>query len=120
MAWNAGDEEVHVLVDFRPALRTAIAFESLAALAREGKTNRAGAPRNPLLAALILRHFEDEIYFVRPPLALQRVVLGPLAALARVLGYRAEHPYVYPGRTARETPEAIDERRGGSASSWRR
>ena len=86
-----------------------IAFESLAALAREGKTNRAGAPCNPLLAALILRHFEDEIYFVRPPLALQRVVLGPLAALARVLGYRAEHPYVYPGRTARETPEAIDE-----------
>ena len=98
VGWNAGDEEVHVLVDFRPALRTAIAFESLAALAREGKTNRAGAPRNPLLAALVLRHFEDEIYFVRPPLALQRVVLGPLAALARVLGYRAEHTYDYSAR----------------------
>jgi quercetin dioxygenase-like cupin family protein len=44
-ACNAGDDEVHVLVDFRPALRTERAFETLAGLAREGKTNRAGPPR---------------------------------------------------------------------------
>jgi quercetin dioxygenase-like cupin family protein len=94
-AWNAGDDEVRVLVDFRPALRTAIAFETLAALAQQGRTTRAGAPRNPLLAALILRHFEDEIYFVRPPLAVQRVLLGPLVVLARTLGLRPEHPYPY-------------------------
>jgi hypothetical protein len=30
-------------------------------LARDGKTNRAGAPKNPLQVALILREFEDEI-----------------------------------------------------------
>jgi quercetin dioxygenase-like cupin family protein len=48
-AWNAGDDdEVHVLVDFRPALRTETAIEALAGLARDGKTNRAGAPKNPL------------------------------------------------------------------------
>lgn len=57
-AWNAGDEDVHVLVDFRPALRTERAFETLAALARDGKINGAGAPRNPLVLALVLRHFE--------------------------------------------------------------
>ena len=28
-AWNAGDDEVHVLVGFRPALRTERAFETL-------------------------------------------------------------------------------------------
>jgi quercetin dioxygenase-like cupin family protein len=100
-AWNAGDEEVRVLVDFRPALRTEIAFETLAALAQEGRTTRAGAPRNPLLAALILRHFEAEIYFVRPPLAVQRALLGPLAALARALGMRAERPYPYPSALLR-------------------
>ena len=44
-AWNAGDDEVHVLVDFRPALRTETAFETLAGLARDGKSNRAGPPR---------------------------------------------------------------------------
>jgi quercetin dioxygenase-like cupin family protein len=92
-AWNAGDDEVHVLVDFRPALRTETAFETLAGLARDGKTNRAGAPMNPLRLALILCEYEEEIYFVRPPLAVQRVILGALARVARLLGYRAVYPY---------------------------
>ena len=92
-AWTAGDDEVHVLVDFRPALRTETAFETLAGLARDGKTNKAGAPINPLRFALVLRHFEEEIKFVRPPLAVQRVILGALARVARLLGYRAEYPY---------------------------
>jgi quercetin dioxygenase-like cupin family protein len=92
-AWNAGGEEVHVLVDFLPALRTEIAFETLAALARAGMTNGAGAPKDPLRLALVLRHFEEEIYFTRPPLAIQRVVLGPLAKAAEMLGYQAECPY---------------------------
>lgn len=49
-AWNASsdDDEVRVLVDFRPAFRTETAFETLAGLARDGKTNRAGVPKNPL------------------------------------------------------------------------
>jgi hypothetical protein len=47
------------------------AFETLAGLACDGKTNRAGVPRNPLQLALILREFEEEIYFVRPPLGVQ-------------------------------------------------
>ena len=98
-AWNAGDDEVHVLVDFRPALRTERAFETLAGLARGGKTNGVGAPRNPLRLALILREFEEEIYFVRPPLAVQRVMLGALARIARLLGYRAEYPYPYAGQS---------------------
>jgi hypothetical protein len=80
-------------VDFRPALWTETAFVTLAALARDGKTNGAGAPKNPLLLALVLREYEDEIYFVKPPLAVQRVVFGALAKVARLLGYRVEHSY---------------------------
>ena len=98
-AWNAGDDTVHALVDFRPALRTETAFETLAGLARDGKTNGAGAPRNPLVLALVLHHFEEEIYFVRPPLAIQRVIFGALAKVARLLGYRAEYPYPYARRS---------------------
>jgi len=94
-AWNADDDTVHALVDFRPALRTEVAFETLAGLARDGKTNGAGAPKNPLLLALVLHEYEDEIYFVKPPLAVQQVVFGALAKVARLLGYRAEHPYPY-------------------------
>jgi quercetin dioxygenase-like cupin family protein len=92
-AWNAGDGAVHVLVEFRPALRTEIAFETLAGLARDQMTTAAGVPRNPLRLALVLREFEDEIRFVRPPLAVQRAILGPLAMLARTLGYRADYTH---------------------------
>jgi quercetin dioxygenase-like cupin family protein len=99
--WNAGDDEVHVVVDFEPALRTERAFETLVGLVRDGKTNRAGAPKNPLQLALILREFEEEIYFVRPPLAVQRVILGALAFIGRLLGYRAEYPYPQQSETSR-------------------
>ena len=92
-AWNAGPGGVHALVDFRPALRTETAFETLAGLAQDAKTTSAGAPKNPLQLALVLRHFEDEIYLARPPLAVQRVLMAPLAALARLLGLRPEYPY---------------------------
>ena len=99
-AWNASsDDEVHALIDFRPALRTETAFETLAGLARDGKTNRAGAPSNLLLLALVLRHFEEEIFLVRPPLVVQRVVFGVLARVARLLGYRAEYAYPYARRS---------------------
>jgi quercetin dioxygenase-like cupin family protein len=89
-AWNAGDHEVHLLVGFRPALRTEVAIETLAGLAREGKITAAGVPRNPLRLALVLRAFENEIAFARPPVAVQKAILRPLAAIGRMLGYRAE------------------------------
>jgi len=105
-AWNAdGEDKVHALVDFRRALRTETAFEALAGLARDGKTNGAGAPKDPLMLALVLREFEEEIYFVKPPLFVQRVVFGALAKIAWLLGYRAEYPYPYAGRS--ETPRTV-------------
>jgi hypothetical protein len=79
-------------VDVRPALHTETAFETLAGMARDGKTNRTGVTRDPLLLALVLREYEDEIYFVRPLLAVQRLVFGALARVARLLGYRAVYP----------------------------
>ena len=93
-AWTEGDEPAHLLVDFRPALRTEIAFETLAGLAQAGKTNAAGAPKNPLQLALTLRHFKREIHLAKPPLAVQRALLGPLAATASLLGLKPEHPYL--------------------------
>jgi len=95
-AWTVGDGPAHLLVDFRPALRTEVAFETLAGLARDGKTTGSGAPRDPLQLARTLRHFEQEIYLAKPPLALQRAILGPLAAAARLFGYEPEYPYPRP------------------------
>jgi quercetin dioxygenase-like cupin family protein len=93
--WNAGDEEVHALVEFRPALRSETVLETLFGLAQDGKTNKAGVPSNPLQLSLIVHEYEDEIYLAQPPLAVQRVLFGALAFIGRLFGYRADYPYPY-------------------------
>jgi quercetin dioxygenase-like cupin family protein len=94
-AWNAskGGEEVHALVEFEPALRAEVPLESLAGLARDGKVDRAGVPKNPFRLALLIHDYEDELYLASPPLFVQRAIFGPLAFIGRLLGYRAEYPY---------------------------
>lgn len=94
--WSIGDEDVELLVEFRPALRSEEVLETLAAIAQEGRTNAEGVPRNLLELALIVNQFEDEIYLASPPLAVQRALFGPLAWLARRLGYSATRRYSPP------------------------
>jgi quercetin dioxygenase-like cupin family protein len=89
--WNAGEEEVHVLADVRPALRTEVFFETFFGLATDGKTNRKGLP-NPLQLAVLLREYQDVLRLARPSVAIQRAVLGPLAMVGRLLGYRGWYP----------------------------
>ena len=94
-AWNAGKggEKVHALVEFEPALRSEVPLETLAGLARDGKVNGAGVPKNPFRLALLVRDYEDELYLASPPLLVQRAIFGPLALIGWLLGYRAEYPY---------------------------
>jgi quercetin dioxygenase-like cupin family protein len=82
---------VHVLFELRRALRTEALLETFVGLARDGKVNRKGYPGLLQLAALS-REFEREGYATRPPLALQRALFGPLAALGRLRGYRPSYP----------------------------
>jgi quercetin dioxygenase-like cupin family protein len=89
--WNSGDEEVHVLGQFRPALRTEIFFETFFGLGQDGKTNRKGLP-NPLQLAVLMREYEDEMRLARPPAVIQKIVSVPLAAVGRLRGYRAWYP----------------------------
>jgi hypothetical protein len=63
-------------------------------LAQDGKVSpKTGLP-NLVWMALILRHYRDFVHLARPPLFVQRAVFTPLAAVAKVLGYRL--PYQYP------------------------
>jgi mannose-6-phosphate isomerase-like protein (cupin superfamily) len=80
-----GDEPVHVRFTLRPALRTEELLETFVALARDGKLRPNGMP-GLLDLAVIARDFEDEGYATRPPLWIQRALLGPLAALGRRRG----------------------------------
>jgi quercetin dioxygenase-like cupin family protein len=77
---NAGDEPALVRVQVEPALRMEHLFETVAALASEGRTLRSGIPK-PLDLAVFMREFERE---VRAPVApgLVRAVMAPLARMA--------------------------------------
>jgi mannose-6-phosphate isomerase-like protein (cupin superfamily) len=98
-AWNAGEEEVHALVELRPAsLRSETMLKTVFGLSQDGKLSKAGIPRNPFRLALIVHDYEDQIYLAQLPLAVQRVLFGVLAKVGRLLGYRAEYPYPYGDR----------------------
>ena len=88
---NIGDDEAHLAVDFRPALRTEMFFETFFGLAADGKTNRNGMP-NPLQLATIITEFSDEIRLATPPFLVQRILFVPLAAVGRLAGYRGWYP----------------------------
>jgi quercetin dioxygenase-like cupin family protein len=106
---NAGDVPARIRVEVRPALEMEQLFETVAALAREGRTFAGGMPR-PLDLALFMRRFEDEVQAPVTP-ALVRIAMSPLAWLGRRRGlddrYRApEIPDLRASRPAPTHPEA--------------
>lgn len=90
---NAGDDRAHLRVEIRPALKMEQLFETTVALAEEGRTLGNGLPK-PLELALFTREFEREVQAPFPPPSLVRILLAPLAWLAKKRG-----------RGARYTPE---------------
>src|SRR5215208_94655 len=88
--WNGGDDELHAVMSFRPALRMEHFFENFFGLGKAGRTNARGIP-HPLQLAVLMREFEPEIYPSTPPLIVQRALLGPLAVLGRALGLQARY-----------------------------
>lgn len=112
--WNPStSEEAHVLVELDDATGTDAAFGHLArfelmiatlfGLARDGKVDAKGRP-SLLQAAVMMQEFSDVIVFTQPPRAVQRVVAGVLAPVAKVLGYRASY-LGYTTPHARVTPD---------------
>lgn len=87
---NDNSEPVRMLVEFRPALDMETLLETMAGLARDGKTDKAGNP-NIFHLAVIGKAYEREYRSTRIPLVLQRVMLPVLAVVGRWLGYRARY-----------------------------
>jgi quercetin dioxygenase-like cupin family protein len=91
--WNSGDDELHVLVEIRPALRIETFFETFFGLAQDGKVNpKTGLP-NPFQLALIMRTYRNELVLARPPGLVQTLLFALLAPIGRLLGYKGEYPY---------------------------
>ena len=89
--WNAGEGEARVVVEVRPGERFEQMALNLVGLAQDGRTDAKGMP-GLLQAAIFVREFADVLYFTRPPLFVQRLLFGALAAVARILGYRGSYP----------------------------
>ena len=89
--WNASDRDARVRVEVTPGERFAHMIETLFGLARLGHTDAKGMP-HPLQLAVFAREFSDVIVFRSPPTAVQRVLFGALAPIARGWGYRATYP----------------------------
>jgi mannose-6-phosphate isomerase-like protein (cupin superfamily) len=93
--WNSGEEEGVAVIEFRPALKAEEFFETFFGLAQDGKVSpKTGLP-NVLWLAVILRSYRDFLYLAKPPLPVQRAIVTPLAAVARLLGHKLPYPYPY-------------------------
>ncbi len=92
--WNTTDEEVHIEYVVSPALPLDRFLESVFALAQAGKVNKKGVP-SPLRMAPILQKYWNVLYLANPPLRVQKIVMGIIAVLAKLIGYADEYPYPY-------------------------
>ena len=98
---NPNEDEVHLIIEFRPALRMEEWFEIFFGLQKDGKANPNSGLPNPLQWAVISREYEDELYLASPPLLVQRVRFGLLALIGKLLGYKARYPKYSGAETAR-------------------
>lgn len=91
--WNPSNQELHAIMEFRPALQFESFLQTVFGLARDGKTNATGGPRNLLQAAVLFSdRFVDHLYLARPAVPLQKILFTVLAPLGRAFGYRDHYP----------------------------
>jgi mannose-6-phosphate isomerase-like protein (cupin superfamily) len=88
--WNAGSEEVRVVVEIQPGDRFFLMARNLFMLAQDGKTNTKGMP-GPLQAVAFGREFADTVRFTSPPQIVQRLMFSVLGPLARLAGRRGSY-----------------------------
>jgi len=99
---NVAAERAVVRVELRPALESEVFFETLFGLARDGRTNAKGIPGLLQIAVACADLGDSCPRLVKPPVAIQTLLLTPLAPLGRWLGRRASYPAYSPDRA--ETP----------------
>jgi quercetin dioxygenase-like cupin family protein len=75
---NAGDEEARLRVEVRPALAMEEMFAEVVELARAGRMNRRGLPRNLRELARLARKYDQEAHAPLLGVRVQRFLLAPL------------------------------------------
>jgi mannose-6-phosphate isomerase-like protein (cupin superfamily) len=91
--WNAGQEEARVVVRLTPAMRSEDWFETFCGLARDGKANKKGLPRNPLQLFVMAHEYRREFGLPSAPVrAAAAPFVALLAAVGRAAGFRSRYP----------------------------
>ncbi|MCD6019518.1 MAG: Cupin 2 conserved barrel domain protein [Bacteroidetes bacterium] len=90
--FNAGDEELHMFAELRPALKTEFFLESMYSLACQGKVNKEGLPGTLQFAAL-LNECPGELYIVGPPIPAQKFMAKFVGGFAKLIGYKGFVPF---------------------------
>jgi quercetin dioxygenase-like cupin family protein len=80
---NAGEEEARLRVEVRPALAMEDMFAEVIAMARSGRMNRRGMPRNLIDLATLARRYDQEAHAPLLGVGVQRALLAPLVFLGR-------------------------------------
>ena len=91
--WNDGTDELHVLMEFRPALQIERFFEMFFGLAQDGKVSRKTGLPSLLPLVVMMQKYRQEIIPTSPPPVVQPLLYAVLAPIGRLLGYRSEYPY---------------------------
>ncbi|WP_260682033.1 cupin domain-containing protein [Alkalicoccobacillus porphyridii] len=84
--WNIGEQALIVQHKIQPPGKHGDMFRLIHKLETEGKLTSKGIPKNPLWLGLAWECIDG--YLVGPPPLIQRTLLGGLAALARLRGYK--------------------------------
>jgi hypothetical protein len=104
--WNAGETEMvyrqrnqFAQPDPQAVQDVLGVFITVAGLAREGKVDNLGRPKNPLQAAVTLRTLvKYKGYDASMPVPVQKFLAATLGRLAQVLGYKAVYPQYVGGK----------------------
>ena len=85
---NTGNNELVMTIALYPALRTEFFLETMYSLAKQGKCNAKGVPKDLLQFAAILNEFYGELFIVGPPLPAQKFMAKVIGGFAKLIGYK--------------------------------
>jgi hypothetical protein len=96
--WNVGNEVLHWRKitqldkpDMELLLASAGFFESLYALAQQGRVGANGLPKNTLQTIVLLQALEPSAYVAGLPVWIQRPLFGLLASIGQALGLKSHY-----------------------------
>jgi mannose-6-phosphate isomerase-like protein (cupin superfamily) len=85
---NAGENELIMTAELKPALQTEYFLETMYSLAKKGKVNKDSVPNNFLHFMTILNEYYGESFIVGPPVPAQKILAKIAGGLGKFLGYK--------------------------------